>query len=231
MRISLSGPYRSDEELMMEALKEVTSETRSILRGKEGRSFVKAREQAHNTINRLTGTTGEGMFAPYTTENTYFFPETELAVYVLLDPEATSIEKVEEAFQRIGAAGYGRDASTGCGRFTLGEVEEKTLPIVENANACYALAPVVPTPGIFKEKFFSPFVRFGRHGDRLATSENPFRNPVVMADEGAVLLPAGEGVFQKPFIGSAVLDTSKALAATVVQGYAPYLPMKMEMEP
>jgi len=231
LRVSLAGPFYNNEGLRRKALKEVTSDTRSVLRGREEVTFIKDQEKAHNTINRLTGTTGEGMFSPYTTLNTYFFPETELAVLVLLDIEATGIEKVEEALERIGVMGYGRDASTGCGRFTLGEVEERELPVVEDADACYALGPVVPPPGIFREVFFSPFIRFGRHGDRLATSGNPFRNPVVMADEGAVLIPSGEGVFQRPFIGSAVLDTSKALPETVVQGYAPYLPMKMEIKP
>ncbi len=77
MRVSLSGPYRSDEELMLAPLKEVTSETRSILRGMrvvcQGPGI-----SINNTINRLTGTTGEGMFAPYITENTYFFPKQSL---------------------------------------------------------------------------------------------------------------------------------------------------------
>jgi hypothetical protein len=52
-----------------------------------------------------------------------------------------------------------------------------------------------------------------------------------MADEGAVFIPKNRDVFQKPYIGRAVLNTSMIKEHTVVhQGYAPYLPFRLEMK-
>ena len=96
------------------------------------------------------------------------------------------------------------------------------------ATACYALAPTVPDESIYEKIYFSPFVRFGKHGDMLAKSSNPFKNPVILADEGAVYIPKDKSAFEKPYLGRAVTGVSKAQNQAVVQGYAPYLPIKLE---
>ncbi|GLI34306.1 type III-A CRISPR-associated RAMP protein Csm4 [Desulforhabdus amnigena] len=196
-------------------------------------SFRCSFEQPHNTINRLTLTTGEGAFAPFAETVHFYMPETELALFVLVDETATDLERVCTALERMGQFGYGKNASTGLGRFRLGSLrEEVSLPSGQAFNACYALAPVVPERGRFSKAFFQPFVRFGKHGDELARSPHPFKNPVIMADEGAVFLPATEAteeVFLKPYIGTAVKNISKALKSSVVQGYAPYVPFHLEV--
>ena len=64
--------------------------------------------------------------------------------------------------------------------------------------------------------------------DSLANARNPFKNPVIMADEGAVFIPKDKTVLKEPYIGRSISDVSKADQNTVVQGYAPYLLMKME---
>ena len=43
------------------------------------------RAQPHNTINRQTGTTGTGMFAPYTMGQTWLKPDSLLDIVVVLD--------------------------------------------------------------------------------------------------------------------------------------------------
>ena len=225
-----SVEYMTDEDLVKASKKQVTKETGKTMRGERHQKFYADFIQQHNTINRLTMTTGEGVFAPFTETAFFYYPETKLAVFVLIDEEATDIERVRIAMENIGMFGFGRDASTGCGRFDLAEPTELPLPSADSCNACYALAPTVPEKGLFPEHYFTPFVRFGKHGDVLATSENPFKNPVVMADEGAVFMPKNENVFKKPYIGRAVLNTSKSIKQTVVQGYAPYLPFRLEMK-
>ena len=50
-----------------------------------------------------------------------------------------------------------------------------------------------------------------------------------MADEGAVFMPFDEAYFEKPFLGKAVRDVSKSMPKSVTQGYAPYLPLKLEL--
>jgi CRISPR-associated protein Csm4 len=185
--------------------------------------------QPHNSINRMTGKTGEGsMFAPYEKENIYYPPGCELSVFVLVDENATDIEKVTSAVENIGKWGFGRDASSGKGRFKVSSVHSLSFPDTVDANACYSLAPALPRAGDFEKMYFRPFVRFGKHGDRLAVSKNPFKNPVILADEGGAFFPADRTKFEKPYIGSAITGLSKVQPQTVFQGYAPYLPMKLE---
>jgi CRISPR-associated protein Csm4 len=97
----------------------------------------------------------------------------------------------------------------------------------KSPNACYTLAPCVPEKDTFVEMFFTPFTRFGRHGDVFAKSSNPFKNPVIMADESAIFIPKSRESFNKPYIGRAVIDISKAEPRTVMQGYSLYLPVNM----
>jgi len=193
-------------------------------------SFIVDFSQPHNTINRLTGTTGEGMFAPYSTIQEVMFPETELAIFVgVYDP--VKIDAVEEAFKRIGEFGFGRDASTGLGRFDVCDVSEVDLMKIgaSSPNSCYTISPSVPQKAAFQQMFFAPFIRFGRHGDRLAKAQNPFKNPVIMADEGAVFVPNDPSIFKKPYIGTAAKGTSKVLPEAVSQGYALYIPLREEI--
>ena len=219
-----------DAQLLQASSRQLTEDTEKTMRMRKKRGFFAGFDQQHNTINRLTMTTGQGMFAPFTEGAFSYYPETELAIFALVDEDATDIDRLCTAFERIGQFGFGKDASTGAGQFTLGDCGEVPVPSCERANACYALAPTVPVPQKFSDLYFTPFVRFGKHGDRLAKSSNPFKNPVIMADEGAVFLTNEESVFDKPYVGRAVLNVSLSLPQTVVQGYAPYIPFRLEID-
>ncbi len=219
-----------DAQLVKASSMQLTEDTKKIMRMQKKRRFYAGFDQQHNTINRLTMTTGEGMFAPFTEGSLSYYPETELAIFALIDEDATDIDHLCTAFERIGQFGFGKDASTGLGQFTLGDCDEVPLPFCERANACYSLAPTVPEPQKFSDVYFTPFVRFGKHGDRLAKSINPFKNPVIMADDGAVFLTNEGSVFDKPYIGRAVLNVSLSLPQAVVQGYAPYIPFRLEID-
>ncbi|MBF0226063.1 MAG: hypothetical protein HQK76_11460 [Desulfobacterales bacterium] len=190
--------------------------------------FMISFSQPHNTINRLTNTTGTGMFAPYIKDNFYYLNDIKLAIFVLIDESAIDIEKIAKGLERIGKWGYGRDASTGLGKFSIESKTELTFPDTKNFNACYSLSPCVPEKDCFSISYFSPFVRFGKHGDILSNSKNPFKNPVIMADEGSVFKPINKDFFNKPYLGRAVQGVSKSMEETVVQGYSPYLPIKLE---
>ncbi len=195
-----------------------------------GESIWVTETRTHNTINRLTLTTGEGAFAPYAREVLTYLPEMELSIFVLLDEEATDIERVQTGLERIGAFGFGRDASTGLGRFEITDCEEKALPGRDEANALYTLGPCVPEKDSYRRMWFTPFVRFGRHGDVLAGSANPFKNPVIMADEGAVLAPRNKADLNRPYIGRAVTGVSLIQEKAVAQGYTVVLPVKLEAQ-
>jgi CRISPR-associated protein Csm4 len=217
----------SDQEAFMLYLSGLSPGERQNLRllPQNSRKIIFREEQQHNSISRLTMTTGSGVFAPYSTNNIHFIPGLELAIFVYLDERAAGTDQLLKAFERIGRWGFGRDASTGLGRFDVVACEKKPWPTLDKVTACYSLAPCVPEQGRFHQTYFLPFTRFGRHGAPLVLSGKPFKNPVVMADEGAVFYPYEEDVFDKPFIGRAITGISKADPRTVSQGFSLFLPL------
>jgi CRISPR-associated protein Csm4 len=189
--------------------------------------LIEESERQHNSINRLTGTTGEG-FAPFSINAFGYYPFTELAVFILIDDEATDIERIETAFKRIGLSGFGKDASTGMGRFSVVGADEIPIPKSGKDDAQYTLSPSVPDPGLCKDCYFTPFVRYGRHGDVLAKSGKPFKSPVLMADEGAVILPKDSSLLEKPYLGKGIKGISKTDEfVTIHQGYSICLTVKL----
>ncbi len=220
--------FLTDAELANLVYDDLTQDVKRVMRGRKKPKFKIDYLQPHNTINRRTMTTGEGMFSPYSSSSVCYYPQTELALFILIDEEATDLERVHAALEQIGRLGFGRDASTGQGRFDLAEAEEKELSNCSDSNALYTLAPAVPERKSYIGCYFTPFTRYGKHGDLLATSRNPFKNPVVMADEGAVFLPKDMKSFNKPYLGRAIRNISKSEPRTVAQGYAPCLPFKLE---
>jgi CRISPR-associated protein Csm4 len=221
--------FISDEQLYKKLSEGLPDESRRSIGDTDSQEVVTMSLQPHNTINRLTGATGTGMFTPYATENIYYYPGAKLLVFVLIDETATDIERVCRGLERIGQWGFGRDASTGLGRFEICGHNLLAYPDPSGADGCYTLAPSVPERERFGKVYFSPFIRFGKHGDSLAKSKNPFKNPVLMADEGAMFFPEDRTVFEKPYLGTAVSGVSKVQPETIVQGYTLYLPFKMEI--
>ena len=186
---------------------------------------------SHNSINRLTGTTGEG-FAPYSTRVDVHAPGLKLALFVGHDPGVLSQNSLILGLERIGALGFGRDASTGHGRFRVCDCRPIDLARLGaiKPNALYTLAPCVPEMPLYLDALFTPFTRFGRHGDRLATSGKPFKNPVIMADQGAVFFPKDLAAsLDCPYLGKALGGLSKIQDGAVGQGYTLYLPVGLEV--
>lgn len=222
--------YLSHSELLAKAKINLSEETRKDMRRAGSKNYIAVFSQPRNSINRITSTTGKEGFAPFEVDQFVFYPETELALFVGIDEAVVNISQILEGLERIGNLGFGKDASTGLGRFDLGEETEIDLKEMgsKSPNACYTLAPCVPEKETFVGMFFTPFTRYGKHGDVLAKSSNPFKNPVIMADEGGIFIPKSHESFNKPYIGRAVVNISKAEPRTVMQGYSLYLPCKLE---
>ncbi len=185
--------------------------------------------QTHNTINRATGTTGRGQFAPYTSPVWRFAVETELQLYLLLDEDRISADVLQQLLTDIGMIGFGRDASVGMGKFEVTAFDNNAWPSNGSANAWLTLAPCqLPVESLDAEQsYYQPFTRFGRHGDMAVHKKNPFKTPLLLADMAAVLKPSSyENVL---FVGSGIGGDgtlSKAIPQTVHQGYAPVLPVE-----
>ncbi len=188
--------------------------------------------QPHNSINRLTGTTGRGDFAPYTLMQRWFTSEVNLCIRILFDAERITAAELTELFGDIGMVGFGRDASIGLGKF---EVEQRVedWPGQTDANACLTLAPCAPQgQGFVAERsFYEVFTRFGRHGDLAVHKGNPFKTPVLLARGGALLTPTEMPA--TPFLGQGIGgdgSLSKVIPGTVHQGYAPYVAVRLPEE-
>jgi len=177
----------------------------------------------HNNIDRRTGTTGKG-FDPYTMERIWHGRGETFDIYLVLDESRLSATDLEHALRDMGELGLGRDASIGLGRFGVDTFGPACLPSQTDANAWLTLAPCAPQklPWQAERSFYTVFTRFGRHGDIGVHLGNPFKAPILLADTAAVLTPAQFN--HTPFIGQGLGGNgilSKAIPATVHQGYAP----------
>jgi CRISPR-associated protein Csm4 len=189
--------------------------------------------QPHNTINRYTGTTGTGMFAPYQTVRLSFAdPKTRRhELYLVFDPQRLGQDKLLEMMRDVGKTGYGRDASLGLGKFEIDGVNDWSVVPVKAGQPYLTLAPCMPPPDSLtgKSSFWRPFTRFGRHGGPAFTG-SVFKTPLLLADSGAVLnfvLADGKTGFVGQGLGGAG-RLSKQIPGTVHQGYAPIVPLNLE---
>lgn len=192
--------------------------------------------QPHNTLNRLTGTTGDAAFAPYTMAQTFHAPGQRIDVFLAIDETRVSTGECARLLASIGASGFGRDASIGLGKFSVEAIETALFAAPACANAWWTLAPCAPQGQGFDgaKSYWRVLTRFGRHGNAHALAGNPFKTPLLMAATGAVFAPKGDFA-PRLFVGQGLGGEgklSKAEPATVQQGYAPVLPIAMEsMQP
>ncbi|MDP2793437.1 MAG: hypothetical protein Q8O25_05045 [Sulfurisoma sp.] len=194
----------------------------------------------HNTLNRLSGTTGNGEFAPYAMSQTHYAAGQKIDLWCVIDETRCDADRLQALLANIGATGYGRDASIGLGKFDVESIDAAVPPApsqgiplrITFAAAHWTLAPCAPQgQGFDDEKsHWRVLTRFGRHGGALALSAHPFKNPVLLAAAGAVFVPRGEFA-PRLFVGQGLTGVSKAEPATVHQGYAPTLPLQLDATP
>lgn len=187
--------------------------------------------QPHNTLNRLTGSTGEGEFAPYTQPQIFFARGQRMDVYCVLDETRMPKDSLLALLQAVGSHGFGRDASIGLGKFSVESLVENSFAHHPNADAYLTLAPSAPRGQGFDgdKSYWRVLTRFGRHGNLHGISEKPFKNPVLLAATGAVFVPQAEHT-PRQFIGQGLGGNgqlSKIEPATVQQGYAPVVGIRM----
>ena len=196
--------------------------------------------RTHNSINRLTNTTSSGAegFAPFDRELTWYHPALELELYAVID-ERLTVEQLQQLLEGVGAFGYGKEASTGCGRFTVESVEDFQPVANPQANAWLTLAPTAPQGwqdtegnGWHTERcFYQVHVRFGRHAGGIEGKDGgnrtPWKNPVLLADSGALLTPQAFNP-NALFCGQGLTGLSHLQPGTVHQGYSPVIPVYLD---
>lgn len=186
-------------------------------------------DQFHNTIDRQINTTGEGKFAPYSTELTWFGAKQKFDLYVVLNENRFSLEELQKVLEDVGNVGFGRDASIGLGKFRC-ENPQIVNFAQSNANCYLTLANCAPQSlGLNKEHCYHQITtRFGRHGDIQALSSSPFKKPIILAKPAAIFTP--ENYQPRLFLGNGLGNVSHAQPEAVHQGYAPVLNLFVDFE-
>ncbi|HDD43807.1 MAG TPA: hypothetical protein ENG63_02960 [Candidatus Desulfofervidus auxilii] len=185
--------------------------------------YIKEEEQVRCSIHRLLGTTAKAPFGPYAVKKIWYL--TDLVIFIGIR-ENISIEGVLEALKRIGKFGYGRDASLGWGKFDVLEIKERDFyKNVKSFNAYYTLGPSLPESNEYEKIYFEPFVKFGKHGDKLSISKNPFKAPVLMANTGAIYIPKKPD--RRTYLGKAIFGVSSVLETAVTQAYSLVIPVEV----
>lgn len=186
-------------------------------------------DQFHNTIDRQRNTTGEGQFAPYSTELTWFGAGQKFDLYIVLDETRFSLDELQTVLNDVGSFGFGRDASIGLGKFCCEDPQAVDFA-QQNANCYLTLANCAPQGlGLSKDRsYYQITTRFGRHGDIHALSTNPFKKPIILAKPAAIFTP--ESYKHRLFLGNGLADVSYAQPEAVHQGYAPVLNLFVDFE-
>jgi CRISPR-associated protein Csm4 len=107
-------------------------------------------------------------------------------------------------------------------------IESNLLSKKSKSNYLYALSPFVPLREDINNLYFQPFTRFGKHGESLAKSKKPFKKPIIMADEGALINTKKTFDKNYPILGSAVCGISDVEPNAVTQGYTLCLPVNLQ---
>ncbi|MEA3315228.1 MAG: hypothetical protein U9Q30_05175, partial [Campylobacterota bacterium] len=199
--------------LTLEQLKD--GKYNEAITNEEASNIDKTEAIVRNSINYKTSTTGDG-----------FDPHSEIEqslskkdIYFLCD-DNFSKENLYEIVQLVSQMGYGKDSSTGKGRFEIDSIE--LIELDNNSKTFITLSPFVADGMKCKNIFYEPFTRFGKSGANRA-NKNPFKKPILMANSGAVIEFDSKEKFQ--YIGKAIKNIS-TYEDIVHQGYSILLPLK-----
>ncbi|MBF0185219.1 MAG: CRISPR-associated protein Csm7 [Magnetococcales bacterium] len=200
---------------------------------KEKRPPLRPLPRSRNSINRISGTTGEEGFAPYSLEQIWFPVGSRLEVWLLHD-ERVETAQVRQALWDVGQSGFGKKASSGMGYFELlEEPQEESLPAHQGSNSWLSLGFCLPHGGEWdaKHSFYQVFTRFGRHGGQAALTGQPFKKPLLLTRAGGLFSPRQ---FQpRQWIGQGIGGDgllSRCIPETVQQGYAPVVGLLVDWE-
>lgn len=152
--------------------------------GKTERSLKYNKYLPHNSINRLTGMTGEegGLYF----SKIISYPETVLDIYVSVKAEYKQI--IQESFHRMSEYGFGRDSSTGGGAFEILKNFENTelFNNKEHYSCGMTIAPMIPHSNDSAEMYYQLFTRFGKIGSGSG-EDNIFKKPLLMMRPGTFI--------------------------------------------
>lgn len=147
---------------------------------------------AHNTIDRLRGTTPSSGGLYFVDEHwPALGPECHAEVHVDGQIER---QRLADLFAFVGEHGFGRDATLGRGRF-----QATVEPGREELFAAEGNRRMSLSHGVLSENMAEPRYRlrmlFGKVGSWYASEGAPFKHPILLLRPGATFRPAGDGPY------------------------------------
>jgi len=175
----------NEEMLLMRLQKVEQSQTQP----RSDRAHTKRR--AHNTIDRRTGRTPDSG-GLYFTEEEWTIGESryrDVYVYCQLSPKELS-----KLFGLAGCWGYGKDATSGRGRFEVSVEVEATGLFGGTGTRRMSLSRGTLTPNMLNPRYRLR-THYGKLGGLYAMSDRPFKYPLSLLLPGATFGPADDGPY------------------------------------
>ncbi len=180
----------------------------------------------HNTINRLSGTTGEqGSF--FFTRERHIDPTDPPLFHLLAGSDRYTAAQIRDLLTGALAAGYGKYKSRGKGKVTVEAVVPTTLPRAENPNAVMLLAACVPAADDPAQGYWKLHTKHSKLGGDWAVGphpsgkHNPHKKPLVMLTAGTILKTAAP----RPYYGRLVSGIHPDFSEIRHYGLSPAIPV------
>jgi CRISPR type III-A-associated RAMP protein Csm4 len=181
-------------------------------------NFYKKELRVRNALNRVTFTTGEEGFDPFSIEEITFTYQP--VIYVMFDSDIFKAKDIEDRLNEIGESGFGKKGSIGKGYFKA-KIDGDFKRFDEVETKYYlTLSPTLlhKSKDVIEDAYYNTFNRFGKYH----ASSTPFKKPLLMADSGAVIKLKEK----RDFIGGAIDNGIKN--QSLVQGYSILVPFKFD---
>lgn len=150
--------------------------------------------------------------------NNLHFSNTKTILFIkVLDESNYANFDCENIIKEVFNIGYGKKKSSGYGEFEVLNYELFTdFDEPENSNAFITISNYIPSVDDELTDYYYDFkIKYGKYGEHLALSKNPFKKPLVLLLPGSVFVTNK----QKEFYGR-VVQVSDYHTTTIQNGFA-----------
>ena len=148
--------------------------------------------RVHNVVHRHGhGTLETGGL--YFVEDDWRFAGRFSGMDLYVDSDEDCPERIRDLIQAVGERGYGRDISTGRGRFEVAGIRpDPELAELVGAHRCMSLSRGVLTSTTMQDALWRIEPHLGRVGPELTLAGvSPFKRPVLLTQPGCTYQPVG----------------------------------------
>jgi len=180
----------------------------------------------HNTINRITNRVTTGLYE----QEEVFYSEDFNEFEIYLKTYYFDKDDLKRIFEFISMGGFGKDKSTGKGRFDFSIIEGTDLEGFGNRNGFMTLSSYIPHPGAPTKAYYEILLKYGKLGGSFAggsaeVHNNPFKKPLIMFRAGSTFYD--QGYDESKIYGSLIPNVHKN---PKIRHYGYAFPLGINME-